>query len=140
LNNSAYDVLIRGGKRRIRNNYDSFAELARNELISIGMDSSLIVAVSANMVKINRTLTSALAVSDWLKTSDIRVEGINVISEGTHARRTWMTYNKVLNESYKIGIISHPEYKDFHTSKNRFLNTMRQTIAIVYYWFILIPY
>lgn len=140
LHNSAYDVLISGGKRRIRNNYDSFAELARNELLSIGMDSSLIVAVPANLVKINRTLTSALAVKDFLKTSGITVEGINIISEGTHARRTWMTYNKVLNESYKIGIISHPEYEDLPTRKNRFFNTLRQTLAIVYYWFILIPY
>lgn len=140
LHNSAYDVLIHGGKRRIRNNYNSFAELARNELLSIGMDSSLIVAVPADLVKINRTLTSALAVRDYLKTSDIRVEGINIISEGTHARRTWMTYNKVLNESYKIGIISHPEDKDIATRKNRFFNTLRQALAIVYYWIILIPY
>ena len=140
LNSSAYDILIHGGKRRIRNNYNSFAELARNELLSMGMDSSIVLAVSANMVRINRTLTSALAVRDWLQRSDIRVEGINIISEGTHARRTWMTYNKVLDESYKIGIISLPEYNEFHTRKNRFLNTLRQTIAIVYYWFILIPY
>jgi hypothetical protein len=140
LNNSSYDVMIQGGKRRIRNNYNSFAELARNELLSIGVDSSLVLAVPANLVKINRTLTSALAVRDWLKRSDIMVEGINIVSEGTHARRTWMTYNKVLAGSYKIGIISLPEYKDFPTRKNRFFNTLRQTIAIVYYWFILIPY
>lgn len=66
------------------------------------MDSSLITAVSGDKVRIKRTLTSALAFRDWLKTADINIKGIKIISLGTHARRTWMTYNRVLNEKYKI--------------------------------------
>lgn len=140
LNNSAYEVTYHDGKRRIINNYISNAELAKKRLVILGMDSSLITAVSGDKVRINRTLTSALAFRDWLKTADINIKGIKIISMGTHARRTWMTYNRVLNEKYKIGIISLPDYKYNRSKIVRFLKTIRETLGIIYYWFILIPY
>ncbi len=86
----------------------------------MGIDSSLIIAIPGNKVKINRTLTSALAFRDWLKTTNIDIKGINIISMGTHARRTWMTYNKILNEKYVLGLflfriifITIPDLKSF---------------------------
>lgn len=136
--NSVYDINKLDGKNRVVNNITSFAVYARNRLISLGIDSSIIIPVPANSVKINRTLTSALAVRDWLEESEVKIEGINIVSEGTHARRTWMTYNRILNGSRKIGIISFPDYRTSH--KKKLLYTLRQTIAIIYYWIILIPY
>jgi len=139
-NNSEYDIGALDGKNRINNNFSSFSELARNKLLLMGLDSSSVLAVPGKRVKINRTLTSALAFRDWLKTTDIDIKGINIISMGTHSRRTWMTYNKILNERYKIGIISLPDYRMSHSRKKRILKTLRETAEIVYYWFILIPY
>jgi hypothetical protein len=138
-NNSEYDMGALDGKYRIINNFSSRAEFARNRLLSMGIDSSQIIAIPGKKAKINRTLSSALAVRDWLKTSNIEIKGINIISLGTHARRTWMTYNKVLNEQYSIGIISLTDNNN-HSRTNRFLNTIRETLGIIYYWFILIPY
>jgi hypothetical protein len=140
LNNSEYDVAKLDGKRRFINNYFNNAELAKRKLIGLGIDSSLITSVSGGKARINRTLTSALAFRDWLKTKEIKVNGIKIISMGTHARRTWMTYNKILDEKYKIGIISLPDYKNSYSRKNRILKTIRETLGIIYYWLILIPY
>jgi len=140
LNNTAYDIGALDRKRRIINNFNSNAELARNRLLSMGIDSSQIIATSGKRVRINRTLASALAFRDWLKTTNIDIKGINIISLGTHARRTWMTYNKVLNEKYKIGIISIPEPINRHSKENKVFETLRETLGIIYYWFILIPY
>jgi hypothetical protein len=139
-NNSEYDIGVLDGKRRIINNFNSEAELARNSLLSMGMDSALIIATPGQRVKINRTLTSALAFRDWLKTTKINIKGINIISMGTHARRTWMTYNKILNEKYVIGIISLPDYDNNQSRRNRFLKTIRETLGLIYYWVILVPY
>ena len=139
-NNSEYDIGALDGKRRIVNNFNSNAESARNRLLSMGIDSSLIIAVPGKRVKINRTLTSALAFRDWLKTSDIDIKGINIISMGTHTRRTWMTYNKILHKKYDIGIISLPDYKERYSMKYKVLKTLRETIGIIYYWVILLPY
>jgi hypothetical protein len=140
LNNSVIDIDKLDGKRRMSNNYTYIAEIAKKQLINLGVDSSFITAVSGGKVKINRTLTSAVAVRDWLKTKDINITGIKIISLGTHARRTWMTYNKVLREKYKIGIISLPDHKNSNSLKYKILKTIRETLGIIYYWFILIPF
>jgi len=139
-NNSEYEVDLSGKKIRIINNFSSYAEIARNRLLSMGIDSSKVIAVSGKRVKINRTLTSALAFRDWLKTSEIEVKGINIVTLGAHAKRTWMTYNNILNKSYDIGIISLPDYKNNHSRKNKILKTLRETLGIIYYSIILSAY
>jgi hypothetical protein len=140
LYNSEYVIINLDGKQRIINNIDSNADLARKQLIDLGIDSSLIEAVPAERVIINRTLTSALAFRDWHRKSKIDIKGINIISMGTHARRTWMTYNRILNEKYKIGIISLPDAGKINSPDRRLLKTMRETLGIIYYWVILTPY
>ena len=140
LNNSEYAVIKLDRTNRIINNFNSNAELARNKLLAMGIDSGLIIALPGKKVNINRTLTSALAFRDWLRTADIDVKGINIISLGMHTRRTWMTYKRILNKRYQIGIVSLPDYNYNNSRINRFLKTIRETLAIIYYWAILILY
>lgn len=140
LNHSVYDISDLDNKNRIFNNMRSNADLTRNRLISMGIDSNSVISITGEKVKINRTLTSALAFRDWIRKSGIEVTGINIISAGTHARRTWMTFNKVLDNNYRIGIISLPDYKHDRSEKIKALKTIRETIAYIYYNIILIPY
>jgi hypothetical protein len=140
LNNSEYDVIVHEGKMRINNNSDSNAELTKQKLETLGIDSSLIEAVAGRRVRVNRTLTSALAFRDWILKTDQKIAGINIISLGPHARRTWMTYNRVLNEAYDIGIMSVSDNGKGNKGNNRILKTLRETLGIIYYWIILIPY
>jgi hypothetical protein len=140
LNNSDYVIINLNGKQRSINNIDSNADHAKKQLIIMGIDSSLITAVPAERVRINRTLTSALAFRDWLRITNIDIKGINIISMGPHARRTWMTYNRILNEKYEIGIISLPDIGRVNSTERRVLNTLRETLGIIYYWVILVPY
>ena len=135
-----YDVSMNGYLVFYTHDISSHAELARNELISLGLDSSLVLAVPGKKVWINRTLSSALAFRDWLEASEIEVKGINIVTIGTHARRTWMTYNKILDKKYKIGIISLPDYREHSSRKYKVLKTLRESLGLVYYWFLLLPY
>ena len=135
--NSEYHFSDRHKMKRIVNNLDSYADIARSELIAMGIDSSLIIAVPCKKVIFNRTLTSALAFRDWVNFSKFKVEGINIVSEGTHARRTWMAYNKLLHKSTPIGIISLPDYEASNSRKYKLLKTFREAIEIGYYWLIL---
>jgi hypothetical protein len=137
LNNSEYDKGYLDGKRRLVNNSISSAQSAKKWFLEKGIDSSAVISVTGERVKVNRTLTGALAFRDWVKKSDINIKGINIISLGTHARRTWMTYNKILNEKYEIGIISLPDYKNSSSRENKALKTLRETLGIIYYWIIL---
>jgi hypothetical protein len=140
LNFSEYDITELDGRQRIKNNLTSNADMARRRLILMGIDSVRIISVPGEKAFINRTLTSAIAVREWLKTSEIKAEGINILSSGTHSRRTWMTFSKVLDDSCQIGIISIPDYKNNRSTKRRLFKTIRETAAIIYYWLILIPY
>jgi hypothetical protein len=141
LFHSDYDMLKLDGKLRFRNNLTTTAELARSHLLRMGIDSSRVVAVSADKSGFNRTLTSALEFRKWLNSQDKDLKGINIISLGTHSRRTWMTYNKILDEKYRIGIIAIPEEpEDQASGKSKAFKTLRETLGIIYYWFILLPY
>jgi hypothetical protein len=139
-NNSEYDIGVLDGKHRIVNNFSSSAEFAKNRLFSLGLDSSKIIAITGKKTKINRTLASALAFHDWLKKTNKDIRGINIISMGTHARRSWMTYNKIMNDKYVIGIISLPDYKINYSRTNIHLKTLSEFLEVIYYWIILIPY
>lgn len=139
LNHSVYDISQLDNEHRIVNNTRSNAEMTKKRLISMGVDSSLVIAIPGQKVRVNRTLTSALAFRDWLKTSGIKVSGINIVSIGTHARRTWITFNRVLHNSCKVGIISLPDRKR-HADDVRVLKTIRETIAFIYYRIILNAY
>jgi hypothetical protein len=140
FNNSVYVVPKPGGILRVVNNFRSNAELTKTRLTWTGIEPSRIIAIPGKKVNINRTLSSALAFRDWVKATNIEIKGINIISLGTHARRTWMTYNRILHEKYNIGIISLPDYRSDASRKSKFLKTVRESVALVYYWFILLPY
>jgi len=84
-------------------------------------------------------LKSILAFRDWLKTSKYKVKGINIISSGPHARRTWMIYNKVLGKDYNIGIISLPDF-DNPNFLRKIVKELREFFGLVYYRIILMAY
>ena len=140
MDNSAYSVFYKGGEDRVKNNFNSNAELARNRLIAMGINSSQIIATPGETVIVNRTLTSALAFRDWLKQINKDISGINIISMGAHARRTWMIYNRILKEKYPIGIIALPDNIYTQSRIYRLFKNIRETLGIIYYWIILIPY
>jgi hypothetical protein len=139
-NNTEYDIGQLDGKERVINKYDSYAVYARKRLIAMGVDSSLVIATPGKRTKINRTLTSALAFRNWLDTTRTKVTGVNIFTVGTHARRTWMTYDKILKGKYQVGVISIPDYINNNSKENKVLKTIRETMGILYYWIILIPY
>lgn len=140
IRTSKYGIGNPSGMKSTSDDYRSHAESARNELILKGLDPALITAIPGLKVRLNRTLSGALAFRDWLKTSEIEVKGINIVTMGTHARRTQMTYNKVLDKKYTIGIISLPDYQEKRSGKYKVIKILRESLGLVYYWFILIPY
>lgn len=140
LNNTVYDISKLDNKNRIINNMTSNSELTAKRLLSMGIDTSRVVAIPGERARVNRTLTSALAVRDWLAENDFKVKGINILSSGTHSRRTWMTFDRILDKSVNIGVIALPDSKNNSGDGVRYLKTVRETIAYIYYWLILLLY
>ena len=138
--NSVFDVGQLDNKERILNNHKSIAEFARNKLSRYGIDSSRLIALPGSRTRINRTLASALAFRNWLKDSEIKVSGINVVTMGIHARRTWLTYRKVLNKSYNVGVVSLADPEESDSKNPDKLRIFTETLDLIYYNLILIPY
>ncbi len=138
--NSVYDIGKLGGDNIIVNDYESHAELARNRLISTGIDSSSVIAVNGRRTEFNRTLTSALSFHKWLNSYNGDTKSINIITLGIHSRRTWMTYKSILDKSLEIGIISLPETDKPGFEKIHYSDILGEVLSLIYYQIILIPF
>ncbi len=138
--NSVYDIGKLGGDNIIVNDYESHAELARNRLISTGIDSSSVIAVKGKRTEFNRTLTSALTFHKWFNSYNGGAKSINIITLGIHSRRTWMTYKSILDKSLEIGIISLPETDKPGFEKIHYSDILGEVFSLIYYQIILIPF
>jgi len=116
--------------------YDTYAELAEASLKKLGMKSEDLIAAPAEKVFRNRTFVSAVSVRELLAERAIEITGVNVVSVGTHARRSWIVYTKVLRDTCPVGVISlAPRDYDpdrWWTSSDGVKTTLTETIGWLY--------
>lgn len=90
--------------------YKNFAQIAASTLQKMGLEKEKITVIPSPEVRKDRTYASAVAFRQWLEETDIqpKPQGINIVSESTHARRSWLIYKKVLADRMRVGIIAIP--------------------------------
>jgi hypothetical protein len=112
----AYQYLITTGgpdTRTVSPRYKSFAEESAAFLLSRGIDAKKLIIVSAPASAQNRTFLSAVMVRDWFVLHNVLPVSIDVFTEGVHARRTRILYQKAFGTMANIGIYaSEPESYD----------------------------
>lgn len=86
--------------------YKNFAELTAATFIALGFDNNDLVAIPTPYTLKNRTYASAVAVRQWLSTSDLTVKSINLYTSGPHARRSWIIFKSALAPGIKVGVIA----------------------------------
>lgn len=138
--NSEFDIGAPDGKNREKNNYNSNAEIVRNIFINKGIDSNLVVAVTAGKTAFNRTLSSVMEFGNWLRGYKGNVRGINIISLGTHSRRTWITYKRILGNDESIGVISVKDVRKGFSGITMYTYVLKEFLDLLYYRIILIFY
>ncbi|WP_293126130.1 YdcF family protein [Microcoleus sp. bin38.metabat.b11b12b14.051] len=120
--------------------YKNYAELTAATCIALGFDKDKVVAVPAPSVVKHRTAASAIALRDWLATSPLKVDSINLYSFGTHARRSWMVFKEVLHPEIKVGIIAAvpQDYnpQEWWKSSEGFRTVTGEIIAYIYARFV----
>ncbi|NEP06050.1 MAG: YdcF family protein [Okeania sp. SIO2G4] len=113
----AYQKLITTGspigKGYYLSEYNNFAELTAATLITLGFDPDRVVTIPTPQVVKYRTAASAIAVKEWLTTSNLKVDSINIYTLGPHARRSWMIYRNILSPDIQVGVIAL-EPKDYN--------------------------
>ena len=86
--------------------YKTWAGLTAARLNKLGIPSEKIMSTSQSAInKKDRTYYSVLALNEKFKKDNLLVKSMDVVSLGTHARRTWFLYKKVF-ASASVGIIA----------------------------------
>lgn len=84
----------------------------------------------------DRTFHSGLGLKQWLQANAPKVRAVNVVTEGAHARRTRLLFEKALGEGYEVGIVAtrNPEYDPDHwwRSSEGVRETLGEAIAYLY--------
>ena len=98
-------VVGRGG---YINDYQTSASVGADLLKKTGIQAELIQMVPSHIMGRDRTYSSAIALRDWFRTHDVQVRSLNIVTEGAHARRTRLLFEKALGPEVKVGVIAVP--------------------------------
>ena len=90
-------------------NREHVTEIAERDLTRLGFPREKLFLAPCVDVEKQRTYVSALAARDMMEAKGLNAKGINVMSRGAHARRTYLVYGKVFPE-IKVGSISWDPY------------------------------
>jgi hypothetical protein len=95
--------------------YKTFAELAAASLTNMGLDSKEILVIPFNSTNVNRTYDSATSLKDYLLSQNIEIDSLNLLTLGTHSRRSWILFKKTFKHQVKVGVIAvEPLHYDPH--------------------------
>lgn len=86
--------------------YKTYAELAAATLLALDFEQDNLIAIPAQNVTKNRTSASAIALNQWMKTSDLNIKSINLLTLDVHARRSWLVFKQALAPEIKVGVIA----------------------------------
>ncbi|MGE3311126.1 MAG: YdcF family protein [Limisphaerales bacterium] len=116
----------------------TFAQSAAATLLKLGMATNEVLAVPASPTFRNRTYESAVALRDYLASQGAVPEAINLVSEGTHARRSRLCFQRALGRRTPVGIISI-ENRDYESDRwwkysSGIKTIFGESIAVLYAW------
>ena len=86
--------------------YKTCADVTAATLRKLGLSEDLIKVVPAPFAKRNATYTSAIALKKWLSGAAVKCDSLDIYSQGAHARRTRMVFQKALGDKIEVGVIA----------------------------------
>jgi uncharacterized SAM-binding protein YcdF (DUF218 family) len=90
------------------NDFQTSASVGADLLKKAGVPDEFLQMVPSRISGRDRTYSSAVALRDWIQKRQSAVRRINVLTENTHARRTWMLFQKALGKNVQVGVIAVP--------------------------------
>jgi DUF218 domain len=125
------------------NDYHTSASVAAENLKKFGVPDDLVQMVPSRVFARERTYSSAVALRDWFREHNSSVHSINVLTQGAHARRTRLLYQKAFGKNVVVGVIavSNPDYdpKDWWRYSDGVREVIGESIAYIYASFFFYP-
>jgi hypothetical protein len=123
--------------------YESYATLTADVLQRFGADPAKVHAVPAPFVTKDRTYSTAVALKKALLASGVPMAKVNVVSGGTHSRRTRLLYEKAFGPGTRVGMIALPEREfdpaHWWASSAGVRTVVGELVAYAYARFLFIP-
>jgi len=88
--------------------HKTYAELAAATLVKLGLNTNLVQAVPSGLVIQDRTYSSAVNLRKWFDSHHLAVSRVHLMTEGPHARRSRLLFQKALGREVKVGITAIP--------------------------------
>jgi uncharacterized SAM-binding protein YcdF (DUF218 family) len=114
----------------------TYADWGASKLRRLGLPNNFIQPVPCLVQKKDRTYSSALAVKQWMDEHDIHPRQINVVTDGAHARRSRLMFQKAFGPEIKVGIIAiaDPQFDPDHwwRTSEGVREVVGETIAYLY--------
>ncbi len=88
--------------------YKTFAELAAASLTAMGLEKEDVLAVPHNAESASRTYDMAIDLKQWLLSTYPEINSLNLVTLGTHSRRSWILFRKSFEPRIHIGMIAIP--------------------------------
>lgn len=112
-------------------------------LVAKGIPDAKLTTLFPNVARKDRTYHSALAVKQWIAAQHLSLDALNVATDGPHARRSRLLYEKAFGPDVSIGIIAmqSPEYDRRHwwQTSEGVRDVIGETIAYIYARFFFWP-
>jgi len=90
------------------NDYQTSASVGADLLKKAGIPAEVVQMVPSHVIGRDRTYNSAVALRDWLREHNLQVRAINILTEGAHARRTRLLFQRALGANVAVGVIAVP--------------------------------
>jgi hypothetical protein len=114
----------------------SYAKMAADEMIRLGIPKEKIVVATADYTENHRTFQSAVAVWRALRSAGILPKAVNIFTFGPHARRSGLVFAKVCSPAINVGIIAWTptEYRTepWWRSSERSRELLQETVGFLY--------
>jgi len=89
--------------------YQSFAEEGAATLLELGLDRRVVQPVPSTWVRKDRTYASAAALGKWMRDRGVELTAVHLITEGPHARRSRLLFQRALGTGVTVGVTSVPD-------------------------------
>jgi hypothetical protein len=131
------------GKGGYINDYYTSGSVGAKLLQKAGIPREAVQMVPSHVNGRERTYSSAIVLRDWFRKHNTPVYSINVLTEGVHARRTRLLYQKAVGRNVTVGIIavSNPDYnpKQWWRYSDGVREVIGESIAYIYAKFFFYP-
>jgi uncharacterized SAM-binding protein YcdF (DUF218 family) len=94
--------------------FDTYAASGAAVLLNYGLSAGEVMPVPTTERYRNRTYAAALALRDHCALSGIELRSVDVVTLGTHARRSRLCFRRALGRDVRVGVIAVPsrDYED----------------------------